>query len=294
MLKRKPVELHINHERWLVSYADFVTLLFAFFVVMYSVSHVNEVKYEALSNTLSELFDQKKEPDERSSKTESEAATRPLVPLQRLENSVYEKLSVLIDSGDINVVSNAYWLEISLNNHILFAPGSVRPSQQAQEVMAKIAEVLRDTNNPINVEGYTDDTAISTEQFPSNWQLSAARAAAIVQLLIANRVAPDQLAAIGYGEFKPIASNATEAGRAKNRRVSLMINQYQQQRPDITQPSTELENNRNSLSADTVNTKVDGSITTLQDQLSTQTSEVIPITLENGELLFTSDPEVER
>lgn len=294
MLKRKPVELHINHERWLVSYADFVTLLFAFFVVMYSVSHVNEVKYEALSNTLSELFDQKKEPDERSSKTESEAATRPLVPLQRLENSVYEKLSVLIDSGDINVVSNAYWLEISLNNHILFAPGSVQPSQQAQEVMAKIAEVLRDTNNPINVEGYTDDTAISTEQFPSNWQLSAARAAAIVQLLIANRVAPDQLAAIGYGEFKPIASNATEAGRAKNRRVSLMINQYQQQRPDITQPSTELENNRNSLSADTVNTKVDGSITTLQDQLSTQTSEVIPITLENGELLFTSDPEVER
>lgn len=283
MLKRKPVNMQINHERWLVSYADFVTLLFAFFVVMYSVSHVNEAKYEELSNTLSELFSQ-----QNPQVSEGEAVEeKRVVSLPAIEADIDEKLAQLIEQGAITVTSNDQWLQVSLNNAILFEPGSVTPSQQAKTIMADIAGVLRGTKNPINVEGFTDNVAIQTEQFPSNWQLSAARAAAIVQLLVSGGVSPEQLSAIGYGEFKPIADNASAAGRAQNRRVSLMISKYQQQRPE----------SESFWQGNTINTP---NVINDDETISVETSlmnealtepEIRPITLESGELLFTSDPD---
>ncbi|MGS2717529.1 flagellar motor protein MotB [Eionea flava] len=283
MLKRKPVDMQINHERWLVSYADFVTLLFAFFVVMYSVSQVNEEKYEELSDTLNELFSQQEQQFTGGENFEE----KRVLSLPAIEADIDKKLAQLIEQGAITVTSNDQWLQVSLNNAILFEPGSVKPSQQASTIMADIADVLRDTKNPINVEGFTDNVAIQTEQFPSNWQLSAARAAAIVQLLVSGGVSPEQLSAIGYGEFKPIADNTTATGRAQNRRVSLMISKYQQQRPetdsfwdshikhtdDITHQDETLSTSHSSTNEASVET------------------DITPITLDNGELLFTSDPD---
>jgi chemotaxis protein MotB len=318
MLKRRPIDLQVNHERWLVSYADFVTLLFAFFVVMYSVSHVSENKYQELSESLNEVFSESSQNDSQSGagviKPQEIDQGKSVVALPVLEDSFYEQLAPLIEDGSIEVTSNEFWLQISLNNRILFAVGGVKPIQQANQVIADIAAILSDTNNPINVEGFTDNLAINTTQFPSNWQLSAARAAAIVQLLAANGVASEQLSAVGYGEFHPIADNASAAGRAKNRRVSLMIGKHQQQRPilttnlsndevdiderlqDLTNSSTSSPINISSNTPD--NTLESASVTNAANQQAVENStdkvnvkeKIEHIILESGELLFTSDP----
>mgnify|MGYP001085421534 FL=1 len=203
MLKRRSLDLHINHERWLVSYADFVTLLFAFFVVMYSVSQINESKYEELTSTLNGFFSEQQNTTETKQAAESPSAN--VIELPTLETAFYQQLLPLIEEGAIEVSSNELWLQISLSNRILFDIGSVKPSEQANDVIAQTATIMKDTVNPIRVEGFTDNVAINTAQFPSNWQLSAARASAIVQLLSASGVSPSQLSAVGYGEFQPIA-----------------------------------------------------------------------------------------
>jgi len=328
MLKRRPIDLQVNHERWLVSYADFVTLLFAFFVVMYSVSHVSENKYQELSESLNEVFSEFSQNDSQSGvgviNSQEIGKGKSVVALPVLEDNFYEQLAPLIEDGSIEVTSNEFWLQISLNNRILFAVGGVKPIQQANKVIADIAAILSDTSNPINVEGFTDNLAINTAQFPSNWQLSAARAAAIVQLLAANGVASEQLSAVGYGEFHPIADNASAAGRAKNRRVSLMIGKHQQQRPILTTNSSsdevdiderlrDLPNSSTNISTNSPinissntpdNTLESASVTNAPNQQAVENStdkvnvnvkeKIAPIILDSGELLFTSDPEVQK
>jgi chemotaxis protein MotB len=300
MLKRRPIDLQINHERWLVSYADFVTLLFAFFVVMYSVSHVNEKKYQELSATLNEVFsDSFKNEFELDTEVISDSESdegKKMMALPILADSFYRQLAPLIEDGSIEVTSNEFWLQISLNNRILFDVGSVKPIQQANRVIANIAVILSGTQNPINVEGFTDNVAINTTQFPSNWQLSTARAAAIVQLLVANGVEPEQLSAVGYGEFQPIADNNSASGRAKNRRVSILIGKHQQQRPVATVGSSdgEVDIIEESYNSDNLTKRLNQQ--TVED-LTSQSKEketMEPITLGNGELLFTSDPAAPR
>ena len=301
MLKRRSLDLHINHERWLVSYADFVTLLFAFFVVMYSVSQINESKYEELTSTLNGFFSEQKNTTETKQAAEPPSAS--VIELPTLETAFYQQLLPLIEEGAIEVSSNELWLQISLSNRILFDIGSVKPSEQANEVIAQIATIMKDTVNPIRVEGFTDNLAINTAQFPSNWQLSAARASAIVQLLSASGVSPSQLSAVGYGEFQPIADNSSEAGRAKNRRVVLMIGKFEENRPVANKSvlDTQSENRTvNELSGSrgaSINTVVERSVeSSVETSLNNSnidppvSSEALtPITLKNGELLFTSD-----
>ncbi len=285
MLKRKPIDLHINHERWLVSYADFVTLLFAFFVVMYSVSQLNEAKYEELSNTLSELFSKEHvntEFETHVSHTEALNKNKTgRVSLPELETLFLEHFSALVDSGDIQVNSNELWLQISLNNRILFSLGSVEPTEQAINIFEEIAVLLQGASNPIQVEGFTDNLPISNQQFPSNWELSSARASSIVRLLIANELAPDRLSAVGYGEHHAVADNATAAGRAQNRRVVLMIGKHPRHRPEqqAIAPTQQVVNH-------------DSSPVPPVDTIGTPDSDPVkPITLQNGEYLFTTDPE---
>jgi len=314
MLKRRSIDLQINHERWLVSYADFVTLLFAFFVVMYSVSHINEQKYQELSSTLNEVFSERVEnkPIEDQTSQQKDSANNvgnSIMALPALADEFYDQLSALIDEGAIEVTNNELWLHISLNNRILFDTGSVQPTSQAKEVVANIATILGSTTNPISVEGFTDNLAINTAQFPSNWQLSAARAAAIVQLLTANGVAPEQLSAIGYGEFRPIADNASEAGRAKNRRVTLVIGKFNQERPtsessmaNVSTHTDKPDEDKDLLDSTNTNQTVDAEIDAVPSPdkstdgnsvFSTSLQEAIePIILDNGELLFTADPKV--
>ncbi len=254
MPRRRPIELSISHERWLVSYADFITLLFAFFVVMYSISQVNESKYRVLSNTLLDAFHVPEKsinpipvgslskgqetsvvdnPEPKKGELMGDGAFEKTADLPQLSDMFQDQFADFIDDRLIQVNSNEFWLQIDLKASILFASGTATPSLQARAIFHEMADLLREFNNPIQVEGFTDNVPIRSRFYPSNWELSSARAAAIVRLLALDGVAPERLSAVGYGEFQPLADNGTEAGRLQNRRVSLMISRERVQRPVV-------------------------------------------------------------
>ena len=253
-MRRKAIELDDNPERWLVSYADFITLLFGFFVVMYSISQVSESKYRVLSATLTEVFTQNNrtlEPiqvgelarengetifdvDDLNFNAEAIGAFDKTADMPQLSAQFEDQFADLIDDEVVQVNSNEYWLQLTFNNSILFPLGSVQPSEFANDALATAAELLVGFNNPIQVEGYTDNVPVSSAQFPSNWELSSARAAAVVKILVDEGVTPSRLAAVGYGQYNPIAENDTPEGRAQNRRIVIMIAREKIQRPRIS------------------------------------------------------------
>ncbi len=238
-----------NLERWLISYADFITLLFAFFVVMYSISSVNEGKYRVLSDTLSNIFDNRPKSanalendknsgkvtdvvkqgviDEQKAKLDRVIAmpllAREKSKLDTIADSAEEKMRGWIDDGLIKVTRNEHWIEIDIKSSLLYVSGSAELEPAAFPVINKIAGILKHQPNYIQVEGFTDNIPIKSAIFPSNWELSASRAASVVHLFMENGVAPDRMAAIGYGEHRPIADNTTREGRSKNRRVALIV-----------------------------------------------------------------------
>jgi len=240
--RRREPEEHVNHERWLVSYADFITLLFAFFVVMYSISSINEGKYKVISQALIGVFndaDHSLKPipiGEERPKTVTPA--QPLVndsdetsagvggtadPLKSIASDISAAFGDLISSNQMTVRGNELWVEIELNSSLLFASADAMPSDQAFTIIDKVAAILKPFENPIHVEGFTDNIPISTAQYPTNWELSSARAASIVRMLAMQGVNPSRLASVGYGEFQPVANNATVEGRSRNRRVVLVV-----------------------------------------------------------------------
>lgn len=250
MIRRRRIEEDDQHnkERWLISYADFITLLFAFFVVMYSVSSVNEGKYKVLSETLSGVFNapqrsfQPIEVGDRPSVDGSRPADEVIQPqvreaprnpamneegrteaLRAMADKLTLEFDELISQGVITVESNEAWLELSLRNSLLFGSGDAEPHYDAFPLVETIASVLVNRDNAIRVEGFTDNQPIRTSAFPSNWELSAARAAAVVRLLTMEGVEAERLAAVGYGQHQPVARNDTEEGRSRNRRVVLLI-----------------------------------------------------------------------
>ena len=245
-----------GHDRWLVSYADFMTLLMAFFVVMYSISQVSEQKYRVLSATFSEAFNAPIEeqnifsdgqPQHSHTNTPIDLDGRALedrpgndaneVPetFTRIAEKLEQSFQSLIEKDLIVVAGDERWLQIELPSEVLFSSGGVKMSEAAAAIIDDIAMTLIDHNNVIRVEGFTDDVPINTVQFESNWELSTARAAAVVKQLVNRGIEPERLAAIGYGEFQPAQSNLTEAGRSKNRRIVLMVSTRNRLRPDAAQ-----------------------------------------------------------
>ncbi len=239
-----------NHERWLISYADFITLLFAFFVIMYSISSVNEGKYRVLSDSLDDAFAEPEQTLDPIQIGEIRRETNPIESLivghsdpdklteqlekivdleqeqsrlRRISEQIEEVLSPYIDQELIDVKQNELWIEVEMKSAMLFGSGSADLSRDALPVLQKIGEILRHLPNTIHVEGYTDNRPIHTIAFPSNWELSAGRAASVVSQLSRNGVKPERMAAIGYGEFHPVANNTTQQGRYKNRRVVLVL-----------------------------------------------------------------------
>ena len=255
--RRREPEEHVNHERWLVSYADFITLLFAFFVVMYSISSINEGKYKVISQALIGVFndaDHSLKPipiGEERPKTVTPA--QPLVndsdetsagvggtadPLKSIASDISAAFGDLISSNQMTVRGNELWVEIELNSSLLFASADAMPSDQAFTIIDKVAAILKPFENPIHVEGFTDNFPISTAQYPTNWELSSARAASIVRMLAMQGVNPSRLASVGYGEFQPVANNATVEGRSRNRRVVLVVSRNLDVRRSLTGTGT--------------------------------------------------------
>ena len=225
-----------NHERWLISYADFITLLFAFFVVMYAISIVNEGKYAVLSDALGDAFGGRSVAPQAHTSVEpvlplshivnrkrAEAARRERERMEILAKDLTATLMPLVKSGQVRVTQNARGIGIELNASVLFAQGEATLQQEAREVLGAVAGLLKDAPQRIEVEGHTDNLPITNERFASNWELSAVRAASVVRLFIESGVQDLRLSAIGHGATRPVAPNDTPANQARNRRVAVMI-----------------------------------------------------------------------
>ncbi|MBQ5939613.1 flagellar motor protein MotD [Massilia sp. AB1] len=227
---------HESHERWLISYADFITLLFAFFVVMYAISIVNEGKYRVLSDALGDAF------GGRGAARTVNTQVEPVLPLSHIVNRKRnemarrerEKMAVLardlsatllplVKSGQVRVTQNARGISVEINASVLFGQGEAVLGRDANEILRAVGGLLRNDSHRIEVEGHTDNVPIASAVYPSNWELSAARASSVVRLFIDSGVGEARLSAIGYAATRPVASNADATGQARNRRVAVMI-----------------------------------------------------------------------
>ena len=302
MARKKKHEEHENHERWLVSYADFITLLFAFFVVMYSMSSVNEGKYRVLSESMTAAFrpltrslspiqigepvrsirqpeyavimdvpvpiniipeipgkadtpvgvasgfdgeleepmedpDEGEEiakgigPDDGQSDREGQGMDEGVgrgdgggdVTLEYLGEEVEGYFEELINADQVEIRQNPLWLEIEIQSNVLFKIGSAELEEESVEILANLGEILSPYPNPLMVEGFTDNMPIGTSIFPSNWELSSARAGSVVRLFENAGVDSVRMSSVGFGEHRPKADNETPEGRAKNRRVVVVV-----------------------------------------------------------------------
>lgn len=258
MIRRRKEE-HANHERWLVSYADFITLLFAFFTVLYAISAVDAKKMDKLVVAMQMAFDTQGFPgkDSRIGLSQSEASpimqeqlTIGIMPpvggatSRSLQPDQSKTLSAVAKKLDLDVVKAKVedaikdeklrekvsiqredrGLRISLAEQGFFDSGRAVVRADAIPILQKIASSLADVPNHIRIEGHTDNRPINTPTFPSNWELSTARATFIIQYFLSNfGYAPEVLSAAGYGEYRPVATNDTPEGRSRNRRVDIVI-----------------------------------------------------------------------
>lgn len=274
MSRRRHHEEHQNHEAWAIPYGDLITLLLAFFVVMYAISSVNEGKYRVLSDSLVAAFrgqpmsmqpvqvGQKQvgsgadltisvvQQDMLSGQPHDLFAPLPLKPIEvepgrgespsqplaepgasgkeqgnldAVEEDVGRAMAELVERGLVSVRRRQASVEVEIRTDILFDSGSATLTRDAEAVIARIGGVLARFRNAVLVEGHTDDRPIRTAQFPSNWELSAARAASVVHVLTENGVPGSQVTVVGFAEFRPIASNEDAAGRNANRRVLVVV-----------------------------------------------------------------------
>lgn len=240
MARRKKRFEHDNHDRWLISYADFVTLLFAFFVVMYSISSVNETKYKTFRDSLSIAFTSKaRSTADTIVPNEQEQLLKALVDrrtarlgeqqrkiqdrMKNLANGLSKVMSPLINQRQVSVNPTRRGVVLDISASSLFKTGEAVLQPGSLEVLREVSAVLNKEELPIEVEGHTDDIPIMTEKFPSNWELSSARASSVVRMLIANGVPEKRLSVVGLASNQPLAPNDSPENRARNRRVSITI-----------------------------------------------------------------------
>jgi chemotaxis protein MotB len=236
-LAKKPKhEEHENHERWLVSYADFITLLFAFFVVMYSTSMINEGKFRIFSQALKEAFVPLLKPESASNqryelgsgKSAIIPAINPRTQFLTRAQAVVKKFALDLDLKEkIRFTATEGGIMITIADSLLFESGRADVKPESLPILEALAEVLADAGTEvkeIRVEGHSDNVPLRTAQFSSNWELSSSRAVTVVRVLTElYKVQPEKVAAVGYGEFKPVTDNLTPETRAKNRRVELNV-----------------------------------------------------------------------
>jgi len=306
--RRHQVEQDDVH-RWLVSYADYMTLLFALFVVLYAMAMINEDPFESVTESIGRVFQADKEQtknkghgddilDVNSSKsnkrlygngikdeagpelTEGETVLSNVsdsevgTQLTSLEEELHTALYELVESGYAQLQIDGDWLEIELNSGLLFPSGSSSPTNSATAILSVINQVLVDVTNFIRVRGYTDNQPINNEIFSSNWELSVYRATSILRLMEQLNINPQRMAIEGYGQYYPSADNSTSEGRAENRKVVIAISKYGLDKESL-------------LNAPTVSVK---DIEALKDVVdSTQEDNTIKIIrLDNGGLRITT------
>lgn len=265
MSRKKKAEGHVNHERWLISYADFITLLFALFVVLFASSQVDKRKTVAVAQAIQIAFQQmgvfsSSKGNEELERIKLLANANPPEPqttpvplggkppnvlsgpqfmkgeLQGIKVALGRVLASEIQRHAVNLTITREGLIISLQEIGFFDSGSAVLKPGGMPALRKIAAILSVASQNIRVEGNTDNVPIHNAKFASNWELSTARATEVLNLLITRfGIAPQRLSAAGYAKFHPVASNATIQGRARNRRVDIVV-----LRTDISMPSAEV------------------------------------------------------
>lgn len=226
----------------MVSYADFITLLFAFFVVMYAISSINEGKYRMLSDSLLQAF---REPLTSARLIELRTRNQELLDsggrpigqalprqpaaqveterMKKVAKNVLDAMAPMVKEGQVRVTQSPRGITVEINASVLFTSGEATLQPASIEALTAVARVLAQVDNPIQVEGHTDNVPIKSPLYPSNWELSSARAASVVRLFTEQGVSPARLVAIGYADNRPLDTNATPEGRARNRRVNILI-----------------------------------------------------------------------
>jgi chemotaxis protein MotB len=246
-MSRQSRKAHFSHDRWLVSYADFITLLFAFFVVLYASSKADQKKQAQAAQSIESAFrslgifaDTRRKPEGPTA--EPEGVDKAVIPmnivmgedvlaparvkddLEKIHRELQQKLSNQIALHTVSIQMGHDGLVISLREAGFFNSGSATPHPETLATMRQVALTLSKTPYDLRIEGHTDNIPIRTAEFDSNWELSTARATGIARILLGlNAMPPNRLSAAGYAEFHPVASNETPEGRAENRRVDLVV-----------------------------------------------------------------------
>ncbi len=247
MARKKKHEEHVNHERWLVSYADFITLLFAFFVVMFATSQTDKSKAQAVSDSVKKALEgqsfdsmvkvilggtvdhtgqgnaQKHGPGGDKAKPDDKKPPPAVVELMPSLDVLTKQLAPEIKSGKIEISMVPRGLAISFTQAALFPSGEDEIAPDTYSSIQRVADAMQKIPNPARMEGHTDALPIHNSRFRSNWELSAARSIALLEALTRFGVAKDRLSIAGYADTNPVEDNDTEKGRARNRRVDIII-----------------------------------------------------------------------
>jgi chemotaxis protein MotB len=247
-MARKKQEEHVNHERWLVSYADFITLLFAFFVVMFASAQADKGNAQKVSDSVKKALDSdrmttviaavlggtKDDQGQGNAQMHGPGGEKRLEPPPKKEDKLAELLPSLrvlsqelkteIDAGKIQISMEPRGLVVSFKQAALFPSGEDGISPDALPSLDKIAAAIIKIPNPVRLEGHADSVRINTKRFHNNWELSTARSIALLEILTTRFHAPEgHISVAGYADTAPIAPNDTEEGRALNRRVDIVI-----------------------------------------------------------------------
>lgn len=238
-----------NLDRWMVSYADFVTLLFAFFVVMYAISSVNEGKYKVFGASLVAAFGNRGQmsPDSANPPSEHELLLKSLVErrnarlaeklqkqqdsMQSIARNLNQVMAPLVTSGQVSISETSRGIVLEINASALFNPGEADLQNAAVNTLSNVAKILAPGLLSIEIEGHTDNIPIQTPRYPSNWELSSARASSVARLFIGRGVAAERMTIIGSAANHPVASNNTPEGRARNRRITVTLISPGMERP---------------------------------------------------------------
>ena len=199
--------------RWVVSYADFITMLLALFMVMYALLRMDNERLYDFNLQMQEKF--------KTNKIKNVTKVQESNKLNELEKLLEDNIT---QSESVDLIRTEKGIVIRLNSSIIFDEGSAQIKPGAIKTLNEIVNVLTKIDNPVIIEGHTDSTPISNKQFPSNWELSTARATNIISYLVkTEQISPKRLRAIGYGEYMPVATNTTISGRMLNRRVDIIV-----------------------------------------------------------------------
>ncbi|MCC6163514.1 MAG: OmpA family protein [Acidobacteria bacterium] len=214
-----------NHERWLVSYADFITLLFAFFTTMYAISTVDARKLATVVDSMQTAFASRQTAGGSGSPVMPPSTPAAPAPLVDTERQLADHLRTRLSSAAVDVAIDHRGVVVSLREAGSFSTGRADLSEQARRVLRDLVDALgTGAAMPLRVEGHTDDVPIRGGRFASNWELSTARATSVVAFLVQEAaMEPRRLSAAGYAEFHPRVQNLTDADRATNRRVDIVI-----------------------------------------------------------------------